>query len=265
VNKRKGGHSLQNNIITLTTDFGSRDGYVASLYGLIISRSPATEIVDITHEIAPFNIGQAAFCLFNAHTWFPPGTVHVVVVDPGVGSRREILLINANKQYFIGPDNGVFDPIKLLYDDARVMRIDSAHFAPRTHTFHGRDIFVPAALELLATGSGEAFARPIDYHYRLLDPGLKEEGKAIVLHTDHFGNIITALHEQHIDAASFCGLSFEQISIPFVKFYQEGEKGKPVCLIGSTGLLEVAVNSGSAADYFRQRWQGLPIEFTMFH
>ena len=252
---------MSDKILTLTTDFGTRDGYIGGIKGLILSRDPAVKIVDLSHEISPFNIGEAAYAVYNAHSFFPDKTVHVVIVDPGVGSERRILLVEASGQHFIGPDNGVFDPIVYLNEKYRCMEIDPGYFSHVSATFHGRDIFVPAALKILNAESIKEFTKEIEYEYRLLTPEMMEGSQAVVLHSDHFGNIVTALSQEKTDPGDLEGLRFEQIDIPFISIYEEGGEASPSCLFGSNGLLEVAIKRGSAADYFKKRWNGIPTSF----
>ena len=248
-------------IITLTSDFGTRDGYIGAIKGVITSHSPDVQIVNISHDIKPYNIGQAAFCIFSSHSWFPAGTVHIVIVDPGVGSNRKILLLKANDQVFIGPDNGIFDPIVYLHQEFECCEILPDKFVNVSHTFHGRDIFVPAALKYLNGENIDNFCKPVDYSYRLLTSEMMDGSIAVVLHTDQFGNIITALSQTRTMEREIEGLKFNNISIPFVQYYNEGEPGKPVCIFGSSGLLEIAIREDNAAEFFHNRWGGLPTEF----
>ena len=155
-------------LITLTSDFGTRDGYIGAIKGVIKSHSPDIQIVDISHDIKPFNLGQAAFSLYSSHSWFPAGTVHIAIVDPGVGTDRKILLLKANNQIFIGPDNGIFDPIVYLHKEFKCFEILPDKFENVSHTFHGRDIFVPAALRHFDGIDENEFSKPIDYSYKLL-------------------------------------------------------------------------------------------------
>jgi S-adenosylmethionine hydrolase len=251
---------MDKKIITLTSDFGTRDGYIAEIKGYILSHLENPTIVDITHGISPFNIGQAAFNIYNAHAWFPRGTVHIVIVDPGVGSERDIVIIEAKDMFFVGPDNGVFDPLIYLYDSYKSWRVDTGQYDKVSATFHGRDIFTPVALRLCKGEKPESMGTKTNLKYRLLTEEMLSGSEAVVLHVDHFGNIITAVNRNLI-GDRFTGLKFNQIVIPFVQYYDQGEEGKPVCLFGSNGLLEVAINRGSAADYFYTRLKKYPSRF----
>ncbi len=248
-------------LITLITDFGTRDGYAGVLKGVVYRDAPEIDVVEITHEISPFHVGQGAFAIFNVHRWYPKGTVHVIVVDPGVGSERNILLMEAASQYFIAPDNGVLDAIAFLYEDRKVQKILPEKFSNVSSTFHGRDIFVPAAIKLLKGENIREFCEESVYQYRLLTDEMRDGREAVFLHADHFGNIITSLIVDKADPMTLQGLRFNQIDIPFVRFYEEGSSDRPVCLFGSTGLLEVAIRQGNAAEYFQKRWGGLPARF----
>ncbi len=248
-------------IITLTTDFGTRDGYAAVLKGAVLSADSGVEVVDITHDIAPFHAGQAAFAIFNVYSRFPAGTIHIIVVDPGVGSRRGILLMEAGERYCIAPDNGVLDPIAFLHDDHRCFRIDTSLFSGVSSTFHGRDIFVPAALRLLKGEKPADLGEPKEYEYRILTEEMRDGRQAVSLHADHFGNIITSLVRSRADEDTLRGLRFSHLEIPFVDHYSQAEAGNPVCLFGSTGLLEIAIKEESAMAYFRKRWNGMPAKF----
>lgn len=252
---------MKRNIMTLISDFGNRDGYIGSLKGLILSDVCDIELVNISQDISPFNVGEAAFCLFSSHSWFPLGTVHVVIVDPGVGSDRNILFLQANGQVFIGPDNGVFDPIVYLYGDHKCYAINISKFKNVGSTFHGRDVFIPAGIKYLNGEEILEFCQPHNYQFHILSEEMMAGLTATVLHTDHFGNVITALNKVKIGERKIRSLNFEQIEIPFVNYYEEGELGKPICLFGSSGLLEIAVCHGNAKEYFIKRWSGVPASF----
>ncbi len=166
-------------VITLLTDFGLLDPYAGIMKGVILGICPDAQIVDLTHEVIPYRILQAAFLLEQTWPYFPAGTIHVVVVDPGVGTARKPLLVEAGGQYFIGPDNGVFSMLKPTLVQEIVVT-----GSPASHTFHGRDVFAPAAARLAL---GQAVAKPVaDYVQLAVD-------SATVLHIDRFGNVITGL------------------------------------------------------------------------
>jgi S-adenosyl-L-methionine hydrolase (adenosine-forming) len=239
--------------ITLTTDFGTRDSYVAQLKGVLLQLGPAAlRIVDLSHEIGAQNVREAAFFLRCAVPRFAPGTVHLAIVDPGVGSARRALVAEARGQYLIGPDNGIFG--WLLDAGAHVHALtatpQSAPGGSVSSTFHGRDVFAPAAARL---ARGEALAV---FGPRVVDPvrlawpqpvrsGARTSGE--VVHVDRFGNLISNIERDALPAGpSWVSLGAEPIG-PLRDHYAEVGQGALLALIGSEGLLEVAVRDGSAA------------------
>jgi len=241
--------SPRRSIVTLTTDFGDRDGYVGSLRGVLLAHDPNLVLADITHAIAPFAVMEGALVLRAAAGHFPPGTVHLAVVDPGVGGERRPIIVSLEGHHFVGPDNGLFTP---FLDGASIVTIDAARLdlpdpAP---TFHGRDLFAPVAARL-ATGAAPAdFGPPIHDPVRLDWPELipVEGGVAgVVLHVDRFGNAITNLPADRDTGLDTFEAGGRQ-GIPRVRTYAEAPRGSVVALVGSSGLIEVAVVEGSAAE-----------------
>ncbi|MBO8180230.1 MAG: S-adenosyl-l-methionine hydroxide adenosyltransferase family protein [Archaeoglobus sp.] len=235
-------------VITLLTDFG--DFYPGVMKGVILSLSPEARIVDITHDIEPQNVFQGAFLLYNSYRYFRDA-VHVAVVDPGVGTERRAVVIESKNYFFVGPDNGILYPsavedgIKAVYS---IKEEISKLVGELSTTFHGRDIFAPAAA-MVANG---------DYTYfEEFDSGeLKElelfdysiggnKVRCRVVYVDRFGNIITNLRELK---GKRKGFYFRNIEFPFVKTYLDVDVGEPLSLIGSFGTLELSVREGSAAD-----------------
>lgn len=258
--------------ITLTTDFGLADGYLAAMKGVIYGINPEAVIVDISHQIEPGNIRQAAFVLHTAHSYFPSYTVHLVVVDPGVGTNRRSVILKTPRAHFVAPDNGVLSFILDAYasqslpDSQRVkVGLDLKAWAitkpeywhkPVSQTFHGRDIFAPVAarlsLGLMASSLGDnidtltAFA--ISHPSRL---GERITGH--ILHIDKFGNLITDIKEDTLPvAAQSVTIQLKDYSIHgLANTYAEG-KG-PQALFGSSGYLEIAIGNGSAAAFFKAK------------
>ncbi|MBU1699943.1 MAG: SAM-dependent chlorinase/fluorinase [Candidatus Eisenbacteria bacterium] len=242
-------------VVTLLTDFGTRDEYVGSMKGVILSISSETRIIDITHEVPPQDIMSAAFILGNCYHHFPPGTVHCVVADPGVGSERKPLLVVTEKYAFVGPDNGVFSRIYSLEEKVEVREITNQQFQRDeiSDTFHGRDIFSPAAAHL-SRGAAVVDVGPVIDCYVEVRPAQPEtwhnmiKGEAI--HIDSYGNIITNI-SQKLFKSVIAGRSF-LIEINgrkinrLTRTYQDGEMGKFLALFGSTGMLEISVRGGSA-------------------
>lgn len=245
-------------VITLLTDFGVTDPYVAETKGVMLSKCRDIEIIDITHQVEPFNIAQGAFLLLLAYRFFPPGTIHVAVVDPGVGTERRGLVLRSRNYWFIGPDNGLLYPASMSDGVEECFEILSDNY-PRIggQTFHARDVFAPVAAEL-ASGSWPALRRvSLDSVTRLELSAAKfsdGEAEAEVLHIDRFGNAILNIDASVLPAELRLG---DEISVEhggsihrarYVRAYGDVSPGAPLLTFGGTGLLEVAVNKGSAAS-----------------
>ncbi len=242
-------------IVTLTTDFGLEDHFVAAMKGVILSIAPRARLVDVTHQIRPYAIAEAAFTLAEAAGCFPKGTVHLVVVDPGVGTPRRALLAEAGGQYFVAPDNGVLT-LALRPWPAKVREITAERFfrRPVSRTFHGRDVFAPVAAHLAQRAAPARFGRLIEDWVRgdFAEPEDLGGGrwKGCVLKVDRFGNLIT-----NFDAQRFGGLRSGQFVLRAgrrrvtkrVAAFAEAPPGELVLLQGSSGFFEIAVNQASAA------------------
>lgn len=246
-------------IATLLTDFGTRDPYAAAMKGVLLGVCPDARIIDISHDVEPHDIQGAAFVLAQAAPCFPPGTVHVVVVDPGVGTSREILAARLGGQYFVFPDNGVITFVQevlpmeeiAIVRDRRFFRTD----APSA-TFHGRDILAPVAGHILrGLDIRRLGQRP--QTYKLLDlPAVREEPDELlgeVRYVDRFGNLVTnitaAMIRRRWDAPERSRVRCGQRDIgPLRGAYAAGEAGEPLAVVNSMGLLEIAVREGRAAD-----------------
>ena len=254
---------MQKKLVTLTTDFGSRDPYVAEMKAAILSISPEATIVDVTHEIAKFNIRMGAYALASAAPYFPKGTIHVAVVDPGVGTRRRPILIQTQLGFFIGPDNG------LLISAAEHQGITSVHEIANTklmlqrvsNTFHGRDVFAPAAAHLANGVSPDEVGPEVrdivkpDFTKVTLEKGMLA---GEVLHVDDFGNIITNIGEKQVERVRLADiitveLAAKKLELRFCKAYSEVQPQEPLALIGSHNYLEIAINQGNAARKFKVR------------
>jgi len=236
-------------VITLTTDFGTADGYVGEMKGVLLGGGVDVNLVDITHEIPPQDVERARLTLARVWRRFPAGTIHVVVVDPGVGSSRAALAVMSHDRFLIGPDNGVLSPA-LLLPGARAVRLPVPSHA--SATFHGRDVFAPAAAAIARGESlealGEAMTDPIIRRTpeakRLQDGSI--EGQVIAV--DRFGNAITNLIAPRGGTILVAGRS-----IAIRKTYAEVSTGEPVAVTGSTGFIEVAIRDGSAAAVLELR------------
>ncbi len=248
-------------LATLLTDFGDRDGYVAAVKGVILSRRPECNIVDITHKIPPHDVVAASYVLAQAAPYFPPDTVHMVVVDPGVGTDRSILAARFSGQNFIFPDNGVISMVasRLNLEELAIVSNTRSLSGSVGRTFHGRDIFAPAAARILS-GSTINSLGPKPGTYKLLDIAEPAaEGGVIsgrIIYVDTFGNLVSNISEGTIreniarvgETKVSCG---DRDDIVTVATYGQGQADQPLALINSMGLLEVAVNQGRAADVLR--------------
>lgn len=244
-------------IITLTTDFGSKDPYVAEIKAVILSLSPDARIVDLTHEVDKFNTRMASYVLACAAPYFPKGTVHVVVVDPGVGTRRRALLIQTRNGFYVGPDNGVLTLAANDQGIEHVFEITNRKFmlSRISNTFHGRDIFAPAAAHLINGTKPEEFGPEID---KVSKPGftriVKRRNMPVgeVLHVDGFGNIITNFRKRELDSMDpkeVVNVRFRstKLRLKLCKAYAEVGKGEALAIVGSHSFLEISVNQGNAA------------------
>jgi len=262
-------------LVTLTTDFGTADGYVGTMKGVILSIVPGAQLVDISHEIAPQNVRQAAYVLYTAVPFFPAHAVHVVVVDPGVGSARRPIAVRTPAGTFVGPDNGVFsylmacEPVEVVVELAE----PRYHMPQVSHTFHGRDIFSPVGAHLAAGVSINALGPPVHDPVVFPPPRLEVGSGQIsgeVLHADHFGNVITSIgllvwrgDELSFtpafgaagDGAEVCLNAREAtVALPerdlsgVFRTYAQVARGEALALVGSEGHLEIAVREGNAAQ-----------------
>ncbi|MGI9107324.1 MAG: SAM hydrolase/SAM-dependent halogenase family protein [Pyrinomonadaceae bacterium] len=246
-------------LITLLTDFGTADYFVGAMKGAILSLDPQACIVDITHEIPAHDIAAGAFALLAAYQSFPPQTIHVAVVDPGVGSMRRPLLIATREHCFIGPDNGLFSYVCERETPARIYHLTNPTFfrAAVSATFHGRDIFAPVAGALSRGALPEQFGEVIDDEVRLasLAPEMAADGTllAAIIHIDRFGNCITNitrrdLHGERMAEGSMLEIGGRKID-SLRRFYAEerGAAGELFAVWGGAGFLEIAANGASAA------------------
>ena len=243
-------------IITLTTDFGARDWFVGVMKGVIMSIAPEATIVDIAHGGDPGNIQAGAFALAAAFCYFPRGTVHVAVIDPGVGGSRAAIAVETRDYVFVGPDNGVLSWSIEPAQVRSIRRLDNPKYVlgRLSQTFHGRDVFAPAAAHL---SKGVAFAEigsPRSDYQQLQLPvpkPVKDRWIGSVMYIDRFGNAITNLTGQLVQTAgphAAMHLRGRKGRIPICTHYAAVGPGKPLAVVGSTGFLELAINAGSAAE-----------------
>lgn len=237
-------------IVTLLTDFGLSDPFVGIMKGVILSRFAGAQIVDLTHGIPPQSVAEAAFWLERSHAWFPPGSVHVAVVDPGVGSERRILVVEACQQLFLAPDNGLLAD-RLLASASSVRALDLARLSlpPPSATFHGRDLFAPVAADL-ASGAlapadlGEP-TQPLPCIVR--PPSVDAEAvHGEVVTVDRFGNLITNLGRPLVEAERARYVLLAERAIPLARTYADAAPGDLVALINAFDVLEIARRDGNA-------------------
>jgi S-adenosyl-L-methionine hydrolase (adenosine-forming) len=244
-------------IITLTTDFGLRDAYAAVMKGVILSANPEVRIVDITHGVSPHQIGEAAFILETAYRYFPQGTIHLGIVDPGVGTDRAALLVDAGGYCFLAPDNGLLKYVFDAHPDAAVYQIIRPERFSGTvsRTFHGRDVFAPVAAQLSRGVTperlGERFMGFIrgDVRKPVIGSG-RISGE--ILYIDGFGNAVTNIEGLGMDPFGKIRVQVRRFSIRGIRpAYAAIPAGKPGALIGSHGNLEIAISGGSAQKAMR--------------
>jgi hypothetical protein len=239
-------------IVTLSTDFGTRDGYVGAVKGAILARCPDARLVDLAHDIAPGDVAHAAFCLGESAPYFPPGAIHLVVVDPGVGSARRGLACAIGAHVFVAPDNGVLSRVLARGDPVRAFSLERPEHwrADPSPVFHGRDVFGPVAGALAAGAPIASFGPEVPSGELARAPWpepRRERGAWIgaVVHVDRFGNLATSIP---LDPAAQGAAEVGGRRIALARTYADVARGALVALRGSSGLLELAVNGGSAAD-----------------
>ena len=244
-------------IITLMTDFGTQDGYVGAMKGVILGINPQCTLVDITHEIPPQGVLEGAFVLGNTYRYFPGGSIHLAVVDPEVGAQREALLLETGEYHFVGPDNGLFTWIYREEEVKQVVGIGNRDFfrKPTSQTFHGRDIFAPVAAHLSLGRKPEEFGVRLDRWSEIDIPEPRTTDKAVmgeVIHIDRFGNLITNLPRRLLEPLAEQGLL--QIHIMGRRIsglktaYAEARKGELMAIFDSFDLLEISLVGGSARE-----------------
>ncbi len=230
-------------IVTLLTDFGLEDAYVGAMKGAILSVFARAIVVDITHGVRPFAVLQGAFLLDSAWRSFPPGTVHVAVVDPGVGTERHAIAFNAADHYFVGPDNGLFT----FLNDPISETVELATPPEAAPTFHGRDVFAPVAAKLAAGATLAGVGRPRKVEpLRLPDAWASKVGeawRAEALHCDRFGNVISNLPIRALARIK----QANGMRVRTVETYEDAQPNELVALVGSSGRIEFALREGSAA------------------
>ena len=230
-------------VITLLTDFGTADGYVAEMKGVLMTQAPASQVVDLSHDIPPHEIDAARLAVARYWRRFPTGTIHLVVVDPGVGGDRQAIAVSSEDRFLVGPDNGVLSPALLVPGAQAVSLPVPADAAP---TFHGRDVFAPAAAALARGMLVESLGSPLDDPVIRRTPEVIREddgwlrGEVIVV--DRFGNAVTNLIAIHGGE-----VRIGDREVPMGRTYADVSTGEAVALVGSSGLIEIAVRDGNAS------------------
>lgn len=240
-------------VITLTTDFGTQDWFAGTMKGVILGINPNARVVDLTHHIPAGDIRAGAIALAAAAAYFPEDTIHVAVVDPGVGSRRRAIAVKTRRFIFVGPDNGLLS-FALMNEEVRTVRLlqnPKLFLREISHTFHGRDVFAPAAAHL-SRGLGFRKIGPRANSYVQLgwpEPEIAGPGiQGRVVHIDRFGNAMTNIPRGLLHAGEDLEVQAgESSSMPLAPFYAAVPVGKPVAVVGSTGFLEIAIRGGAAS------------------
>ena len=269
-------------LVALLTDFGTRDWYVASLKAVIRTHCPTVSFIDITHDIPPYDIIAGAVTLAAAAPWFPPETIFLGAVDPGVGSSRALLAVRTERAYFVGPDNGLLMLCLKQAKRFQAVRLTNRHYwLPRvSHTFHGRDILAPVAAHIASGGSLKVLGTQTHRLIPVKIPAWQKQNSRIegqVIHIDTFGNLITNLPASLLDPlreasatklrrtsanalwrAKSMRIRFKGKGIPVVSSYAQGNPGQAVAIGGSLGLIELALRQDSAARRFKAK-RGDPV------
>jgi S-adenosylmethionine hydrolase len=250
---------MRTKIITLLTDFGTKDGYVGAVKGVIKRINPQAEIMDVTHEIDSYNVLGAAFALNNFYKYFPKGTIHLAVVDPGVGGFRQPILIKTKDFFFVGPDNGIFSFIYQREDLTDVIVISNPKYflAEPSSTFHARDIFTPVAAYLSLGIKIDEFGESAKECMRFIIPEPESEEKSLkgeIIHIDRFGNLITNISADLLENKKNAEIRVGKIKIKKISrsYFEIKEQGLGA-LIGSSDFLELAVNQGSAQKLLKTK------------
>lgn len=242
------------NIVTLTTDFGLTDAYVGAMRGAALTINPNARLIDITHEVPRHDIVAGAFLFSAAWPYFPAGTVHVVVVDPGVGTSRRALAARGGGHFYVGPDNGVLTPVwERAGEDLHIVRIDNPVYmrSQVSHTFHGRDVFAPVAAYLSMgmplSKLGPEIHDPIRVDWPQPE---RRPGTVIgeVIYVDHFGNLITNVTERDVPDRTAAILCRDRLISHISRAYADEPHGEALALFGSAGFLEISINGGNAAN-----------------
>jgi S-adenosyl-L-methionine hydrolase (adenosine-forming) len=249
-------------LLTLVSDFGDRDVYVGVIKGVIAQINPNLTVVDLTHQIPPQNIAAARFCLMNAYAYFPVGTVHLAVVDPGVGGRRRAIAIEFAQGFLVGPDNGIFSGVLSQSPAIAAVELTNPDYwrTPQpSKTFHGRDIFAPVGANLASGISLKQLGREINLT-DLVQLNINycneiTDGVAgCIQYIDHFGNLVSNIPGNYVQNKTWC-VQAAGLTIPGRETYTDVNVGEAIALVGSHGWVEIAINSGNAHLQLQINWQ----------
>ncbi|WP_083389658.1 SAM-dependent chlorinase/fluorinase [Trichormus sp. NMC-1] len=259
----------QSKILTLLSDFGNNDVYVGVMKGVIAQINPDLQLVDLTHQIPPQNVAAARFCLMNAYPYFTIGTVHLAVVDPGVGSQRRAIpsvgaaiAVKLAQGFLVGPDNGIFSGITSKNQVITAVELTNLNFwrtSQPSSTFHGRDIFAPAAAHLASGVSLQELGKEINPETLVkLDIGECYEtttGVAgCIQYIDYFGNLVSNIPGSYVQGKTW-SVNVADLTIPGCETYSDVQVGEALALVGSHGWVEIAINSGNAHTQLQINWQ----------
>ncbi|MBW4615624.1 MAG: SAM-dependent chlorinase/fluorinase [Desmonostoc vinosum HA7617-LM4] len=252
----------QHTLLTLLSDFGDRDVYVGVMKGVIAQINPGLKVVDLTHQIPPQNIAAARFCLMNAYSYFPVGTVHVAVVDPGVGSQRRAIAVEFAQGFLVGPDNGIFSGILSQSQAIAAVELTNPHFwrtSQPSSTFHGRDIFAPVGANLASGVSLKQLGQEIDLAtlVQLDIDSLQITTTGIagcIQYIDHFGNLVSNISGSYVQGKAWC-VQIAELTIMGCETYSDVKTGEAIALVGSHGWVEIAINGGNAHTQLQINWQ----------
>jgi S-adenosylmethionine hydrolase len=247
-------------MITLTSDFGLKDPYVAEMKGVILTINPQATIIDVTHCVEKFDIRVGAFVLASAAPYFPKDTIHLAVIDPDVGTERRAILIQTKRSFFVGPDNGVLMLAAQNQGIEHLYEISNPKFMlPKvSNTFHGRDVFAPAAAHLNKGIKPSEFGPEITEAATPKFASVERRNSSLigeVWHIDDFGNIITNISQKDMPQNRVVNVKLPGVlqNISFGKTYAQAKSHEPLALIGSHGFLEIALNQGNAAEKFHAK------------
>ncbi len=253
--KRK---SKPSNLITFLSDFGISDTYVSQVKGVILSVNPEAKIIDITHNLHPGDVQSASYLLWSAYRFFPAGTVHLAVVDPGVGTKRKGIIVETEIYFFVGPDNGLFTMPLREERIKKVIEINMGLFNGVSNTFHGRDIFAPVSAQLSKGVPSKKFGdeiAPDKLQFLRISESVIEGDKISgrIIYIDNFGNLITNIPASALKAKQITVKIKNRRISGLMRTYGDVPKGNLLALINSSGLLEISLNSGSAVKLLRCR------------